>query len=189
MRTSSSMTVVERGGATPWRTFVTERPLAGALVAGFVATHLATVTGYWYSGLNLTAGKGLPNLGWPAFNGLLLLPKESTVAQFWAGTVYHLFTGIAFSLAFAFLLFPLFRWPNTVSGNIWKAVVFGLALATISAGWWVPQLFPQFNPGFFSSNLKLNGPAWKTIFGIYLWHVIYGVNLGALYSPLPPMGA
>jgi hypothetical protein len=183
--TTSSVAVMGREKVSPWRVFVTERPLAGALVAGFVATHIATVTGYWYSGLNFTAGKGLPNLGWPAFNGLLLLPDQSPVAQFWAGTVYHLFTGMAFSMIFAFLLFPLFRWPNTVGANIRKALVFALALATISAGWWVPQLFPQFHPGFFSTSLKLNGPAWKTIVGIYLWHIIYGLNLGALYSPLP----
>jgi hypothetical protein len=41
-------------------------------------------------------------------------------------------------------------------------------------------LFPAFNPGFFSWNL-----GWKTVFGIYLWHLIYGLNLGAFYSPLP----
>lgn len=162
-----------------WRRTVTERPLAGALVAGFVATHIATVTGYWYHGLALTSGEGFPDLGWPAFNGLLLIPDEGGLAQFWAGTVYHLFTGLSFSFVYAFLLFPMFRGKNSVGGNIVKALVFALVLATISAVWWVPQLFPAFNPGFFSWNL-----GWKTVFGIYLWHVIYGLNLGALYSPL-----
>jgi hypothetical protein len=182
MSTTLKMEMAARARTAPWRRFVTERPLAGALVAGFVATHLATVTGYWYHGLTLTAGKGgLPDLGWPGFNGLLLVgPKESGLAQFWAGSVFHLATGMAFSLAFCFLLFPLFRWQNTVGGNIAKGIAFGLALATISAGWWVPQLFPALHAGFFSHNL-----GWRTVFGIYLWHIIYGVNLGALYSPLP----
>lgn len=27
--------------------------------------------------------------------------------------------------------------------------------------------------------------AWKPIVGIYLWHVIYGLNLGLIYNPLP----
>ena len=165
---------------TSWRRTVTERPLAGALVAGFVATHIATVTGYWYHGLALHSGAGFPDLGWPAFNGLLLIPKESALSQFWAGSIYHLFTGLAFSLAYALLLFPLFRWKNTIGMNIVKALVFAFVLATISAVWWVPQLFPAFNPGFFSWNL-----GWKTVFGIYLWHLIYGLNLGAFYSPLP----
>src|SRR5438128_9625006 len=106
MRTTGSMTSIGRDRTTPWRVFVTERPLAGALVAGFVATHLATVTGYWYHGLALHSGAGLPDLGWPAFNGGLLIGKESTVQQFWPGSVYHLFTGMAFSLVFALLLFP-----------------------------------------------------------------------------------
>ena len=181
MSTTTSIEMAGRARTAPWRTVVTERPLAGALVAGFVATHIATVTGYWYHGLALHSGKGLPDLGWPAFNGALLIGKESTLAQFWAGAVFHLFTGICYSLLFAFLLFPLFRWNNTVGGNIAKALVFSLVLATISAVWWVPQLFPSFNPGFFSHNL-----GWRTVFGIYLWHVIYGLNLGALYSPLPP---
>ena len=88
---------------------------------------------------------------------------------------------MAFSLAYALLLFPLFRWKNSLGMNIVKALVFALVLATISAMWWVPQLFPAFNPGFFSWNL-----GWKTVFGIYLWHVIYGLNLGAFYSPFPP---
>ena len=88
--------------------------------------------------------------------------------------------GLAFSLAYALLLFPLFRWKNSIGMNIVKALVFAVVLATISAVWWVPQLFPAFNPGFFSWNL-----GWKTVFGIYLWHLIYGLNLGAFYSPLP----
>ena len=156
-----------------WRATVTRHPLAGALLAGFVATHLATVTGYWYHGIFLT------DLTWPTFNGFLLLPKESSLAQFWAGTVDHYATGICFSVVFAFVIHRLFRWPNSVAGNIGKAVVYGLVLATISAMWWVPQLFPAINAGFFSNHLGA-----KVVIGIYLWHLVYGFNLGALYSPL-----
>jgi hypothetical protein len=180
MSTTMSSQMAVRARTSPWRTVVTQRPLAGALVAGFVATHLATVTGYWYHGLALHSGAGLPDLGWPGFNGALLIGKESTAQQFWAGTVYHLFTGMCFSLVFALLLFPLFRWNNTIGGNLAKGIVYGLVLATISALWWVPQLFPALHAGFFSHNL-----GWRTVFGIYLWHFIYGLNLGALYSPLP----
>jgi hypothetical protein len=25
---------------------------------------------------------------------------------------------------------------------------------------------------------------WKLVFAIYLWHLLYGVNLGAIYNPL-----
>ena len=167
-----------------WRTTVTQRPLVGALVAGFIATHLATVMGYWFHGLKFIIGDnpklGTLDLGWPTFNGLLLLPKESVTSQFWAGAIFHFMTGIAFSLAYCLLIFPLFKWKNSVGGNIGKAMVYGFVLATLSALWWVPQLFPAFNPGFFSWNL-----GWRAVFGIYLWHAIYAVNLGAFYSPLP----
>ena len=97
--------------------------------------------------------------------------------------MYHYLTGICFSLTYCFLIFPRFRGKNTVGGNVTKGVIFGLVLATISALWWVPQLFPDFHPGFFSHNL-----GWNTVIGIYLWHIIYGLNLGAFYSPLPAEG-
>jgi hypothetical protein len=30
-----------------------------------------------------------------------------------------------------------------------------------------------------------SGFGWKIVFTIYLWHVIYGVNFGKMYNPLP----
>lgn len=157
--------------------------LVTALVAGFVATHIATVSGYWFHGVNL------PDLGWPNFNGLLLLgPDASPLAQFWAGAVFHMFTGICFALFYAFIVHPRLPGPNTMSGNLKKALLFGIVLATLSAAWWVPQLFnQQADLGWFSQNVGkvffggIDG--WKPIAGIYLWHIIYGVNLGLIYNP------
>jgi hypothetical protein len=157
-----------------WRSMVSRSRLLTAFVAGFVATHIATVTGYWYHGIFLE------DLDWPAFNGFLIVPNESTLAQFWTGTVYHYATGISFGLIFAFLIHPLFRGGNSTAGNIGKAVVFSLVLALLSAAWWVPALFPEFSPGVFSTNLGT-----KVVIGIFVWHLIYGINLGALYNPLP----
>jgi hypothetical protein len=168
-----------------FRSEVSNSRLIAALVAGFVATHVATVTGYWYHGINL------PDLGWPNFNGLLLLgAEESVVAQFWAGTVYHMLTGISFALLFAFLIHPRLPLANTMGGNIAKALIFAAVLATISAAWWVPQLFNQvfdFDFGWFSQNLGtfLGTDAWRPIVGIYLWHAIWGLTLGLIYNPLP----
>lgn len=163
-----------RGKATPspWRRQVAERPVIGALVAGFVAYQIATVTGYWYSGINLT------NLDWPAFNGALILPNGGPGAQFVAGAIFHGLTAISFAIVYALLIHPLLPLPNTTGGNLIKALIFGLFLATLSAMWWVPQLFPALDAGFFSNNL-----GWKIVFGIYLWHVIWAVNLGAIYNP------
>jgi hypothetical protein len=161
--------------------------LVAALVSGFVATHVATVSGYWFHGINL------PDLGWPNFNGLLLLGTDaSPLAQFWAGTVYHMFTGIAFALLFVFLVHPKLPLANTRSGNIGKARIFGAILATLSAAWWVPQLFNQVfqtDLGWFSQNVGqlLGTSAWKPIVGIYLWHAIWGLVLGLMYSPRDPV--
>jgi hypothetical protein len=165
----------DNDGLRWYRAFVTRHRFFGALIAATVATHIATVTGVWYHGLGLT------DLNWPAFNGSLLLPTGSATAQFWAGTAYHYATGIGLGLLYAVALHPLMRWAfkSTTLANLSKALVYGIVLATISAIWWVPALFPGLNAGFFSSNL-----GWKIVFGIYLWHLIYGFNLGLLYNPL-----
>jgi hypothetical protein len=57
--------------------------------------------------------------------------------------------------------------------------------------WWVPQLFNsafQTDLGWFSQKVGpkfYNTAGWKVPFGIYLWHIIYGLNLGLIYNPLP----
>ena len=100
------------------------------------------------------------------------------------GGAAHYLTGICYALIFAFLIHPLLRVANSVAGNIAKAVGFGLVLATLSALLWVPRDFPSFNPGFFTNNF-----GWKFVLGIYVWHIVYGLHLGALYSPLPASAA
>ncbi len=163
-----------------WRSMVSNNRLVAALVAGFVATHMATVTGYWYPMIGFVNGQGFVALDWPAFNGLLIRPQGTAWEQWIAGAVFHTFTGFCYSLIFAFLIHPLLPWKNTTLGNIGKGLVWALFLALLSALWWVPTLFPQFNPGFLSLNL-----GWKTTVGIFIWHAVYGVHLGALYNPLP----
>ena len=60
-------------------------------------------------------------------------------------------------------------------------IFFGLVLATLSAGFLVPYVyFPHAGAGVFGS-----GYGWKLVFAIYLWHFIFGVNLGMMYNPLP----
>jgi hypothetical protein len=173
--------------STRFRSAVSSSQLVTALVAGFVATHIATVSGYWFHGINM------PDLGWPNFNGLLLLGPDATpLSQFWAGAVFHMFTGICFALFYAFIVHPRLPLPNTTKGNMIKALIFAAVLATVSAAWWVPQLFnQQADLGWFSQNVGkvfFNGMAgWKPIVGIYLWHLIFGVNLGLIYNPLPPV--
>ena len=161
------------GPLDAWRVNVTKHRLTYALLAAFVSTHIATVSGFWYRIIEL------PNLSWPAFNGILLIPGESVTQQFWSGTLYHYLTGICYGLIFAYLIHPVMPIPNTVLGNIGKALIWGWALAFVSAGLWVAKNFPDFNPGFFSHNL-----GWKTVLGIFVWHGVYGLHLGAFYNPM-----
>ena len=168
-----------QAGLNVWRGTVSQHRIGFALLAAFVATHMATVSGYWYKIL------GIPVLGWPQFNGILLMGHTGSstngAQQFWAGSVYHFLTGLCYGLVFVFLIHPLLPIKNTVAGNISKGVLWGLVLATLSALLWVPRNFPEFHPGFFTNNL-----GWKTVIGIYVWHLVYGTTLGAFYNPLPP---
>jgi hypothetical protein len=157
-----------------FRVWVTKHPIGGALISGFVATHLATVFGVWFHGI------GLPDLNWPVANGAVIDPKGSFVAQWMLGEFVHGFDGLVFTLMFALFIFPLFKFGNSSGANMGKAMIFALVLGTISAGILVPYVyFPHDGVGFFTNNL-----GWKEVFAIYLWHVIFGFNLGALYNPL-----
>lgn len=159
-----------------WRVWVTRHPIGGALISGFVATHIATVFGVWFHGI------GLPDLNWPVANGAVIDPKGSFVAQWMLGEFVHGLDGLVFTLIFALFIFPLFKWGFSSGANMGKAMIFALVLATISAGFLVPYVyFPHFGVGFFTNNL-----GWKEVFAIYLWHIVFGVNLGLMYNPVAP---
>ena len=90
--------------ATTFRSEVSNSKLVTALVAGFVATHVATIFGFWFHGFDL------PDLAWPTFNGILLLGKDANpLSIFWAGTVCHTATGICFALFYAYIVHPRLR--------------------------------------------------------------------------------
>lgn len=64
-----------------WRLWVSNHPIAAALLSGFVATHIATIIGYFFGGV------GLPQFIWPIVNGRVVLPKGSPTEQFVIGEV------------------------------------------------------------------------------------------------------
>ncbi|MEX1133732.1 MAG: hypothetical protein WED83_02685 [Acidimicrobiia bacterium] len=167
--------------ATRWRLVATRRPLAMALVAGILATHIATITGYWYHGI------GLRDLDFPAFNGMLLfrpgvgddLVAAAGVAlplRLILGWIAHLFTGVVFAMVYAVLIQPMLKWKS----NMAKALAWGAVLAIVSGLWWVPVLFDEFDLGFAAWNFD----TWKGIVAIFLWHAIWAVNLALFYNPL-----
>jgi hypothetical protein len=158
-----------------WRAWVVAHPVASSLLAGAVATQFATVFGIWFKGF------GLPTLNWPTVNGALIIPTASSGAQYFAGAISHFTDGVFFALLFALLFHPLVPLRNTILGNIIKGILYGSVLAIISAAWFVPYVaFPHAGAGVFSS-----GYGWKLVFGIFLWHWIYGYFLGSVYCPLP----
>lgn len=161
-----------------WRAWVTRHWLASSLIAGAVATHLATVFGIWFHGI------GLPDLNWPLANGAVIFPEGSQVVQYVGGGVQHYGDGLIFAMLFALLVHPRIPLPNTEIGNVAKAILYSLVLGTISAGFLVPYVyFPRAGAGIFST-----GFGWKLVFAIYLWHLIWGFFLGTLYNPNPEAG-
>jgi hypothetical protein len=156
-----------------YRAWVTQHPVAAALLAGLVATHVATIIGYWMPGI------GLPQLDWNRVNGMIYTPTASVDVQFLSGGIFHYLDGLVFSVLYAAALFPLLRWRSTVVGNLLKGLLFGTVLATISCAFMTPRVyFPNQDVGFFSHNL-----GWQTILAVYLWHWVFGAHLGAIYNP------
>ncbi len=158
-----------------WRVWITRHRVVAAILAGIVATHMATIIGFWLPAV------GLPKLDWPSVNGGVYTPYGSAIQQFVSGSVFHYTDGVVFAVVFALTLHHLLPWRNTELGNLAKGLFFGTVLAIISCGFMVPLVyFPQFHPGFFSLNL-----GWKVILAIFLWHWVYGLFLGLIYNPLP----
>jgi len=178
---------VSTGFIEDWRTYATRHRLTAAIVGGLVATHVTTNLGMWYHGI------GLPDLNFNFLNGLLVFGNSAmspegmmdpvTLTLFGAGA--HYAQGVAFALIYAFGIHPLLPIANTVLGNFAKAIIWGLILATISAVWWI-NLFPNLagpgvNAGIFMSNFGPDQVKW--VVAVYLWHIVYGFNLGAFYQP------
>ncbi len=165
-----------------------------ALIAGFVATHIATISGLWFFGARL------PVFDFPTLNGYLYLGlSQSPVTTFIVGGVFHYTDGILFGLIFGLLVSPmmgrLFKplAPMTPVVNVMKGLIWGWTLWIISSAAWMPLLIgPALAPfhvvvgGFLTSF----GPyGVQALFSNLLWHTIYGANIGLLFSPMLMPGA
>jgi hypothetical protein len=155
-----------------WPQYVNEHRLVGALVAGFAASHVADMIGYWMHGL------GLPNLDFALFNGLLLLPDAAPTTQWFEGMLFHTLNGMVFALGYALLIFPRLGKTLTTGRNVARGVAMGMALATLSCLWWIPALHPGLNAGFFAHNL-----GGEMILAVYVWHLAWSLTLGFFFNP------
>jgi hypothetical protein len=176
-RGTTAPAIQSRGTVPPamtWRVFISRHPIGGAAIAGFMATWIATIFGFWLSGIGLT------QLIWPIANGLVVLPKSSAAVQFSAGELIHGVDGVVFTVIFAMFIFPFMGRSRSAGANMGRALVFAMILGTLSAGFLVPYVYyPHLGAGLFATNY-----GWKVVFSIYIWHLVFGVNLGLLYSPL-----
>ena len=165
---------------------LTDSKLLAAVVCGFIATHVATITGFWYEIIHL------PAVDWNRFNGQYLVGDggSSDFETFVMGWLFHLFTGLVLTIAFVFLIRKLLPLPYTIWGNLGAACVWGLILALLSMFIITPYIDPyNAHPGFMSLDLKLADnegnlrPGWQTPLVILIWHMIYGIQLGSFYNP------
>ncbi|EWM18425.1 hypothetical protein [Kutzneria sp. 744] len=158
-----------------WFRWCARHPVASVLVVGFVATQMATTLGYFMPAI------GLPELPWPLHNGIVAAPNtpEGTAASYAVGQFMHYLDGMAFTLVFAFLAHPRLPFRDTEAGNFLKAQVFCTILALIAITLLVPFIYaPGKGFGIFSF-----GHGWQFPFAVWLWHLIFGAHIGALYNP------
>jgi hypothetical protein len=157
------------------RSIATRHKVGTAILAGLVATHLASMLGFWEHGWGLTV------LDFNTLNGLQLLPHASHNVDFFAGTAAHYTNGVSFAVLYAFTVHALLPIRNTALGNMVKALIFGTGLALFALLVMVPLVFvPQAHLGFFSHRA-----GFTFILSTFVVHWAYGFILGSIYNPLP----
>src|SRR5260370_24417918 len=134
-----------------WRVWITRHRVVAAILAGIVATHMATIIGFWLPAV------GLPKLDWPSVNGGVYTPYGSAIQQFVSGSVFHYTDGVVFAVVFALTLHHLLPSRNTELGNLAKGLFVGTVLAVISCGFmWRLSYFAQLHPVLFTTGLCCN---------------------------------
>jgi hypothetical protein len=161
---------------TNWRDWVTAHRVAAAILAGFVATHIATIVGYWFPSI------GLPKADFNTSNGLLYLgPTAATTGHpvvFWSGALFHYTDGIVFAIMYMLAFHPALPWRSSARGNLLKGLTMGTILAVVVCVWMAPRVYDIPHAGFFSFGL-----GWKFVLAIFLWHWVWGLHIGVIYNP------
>ena len=186
-----------QSGAHPVKYLVGKTAGMSALVAAFIATHVASMAGLWFGGARL------PVFSFNDLNGYLVLTLNygftHPAENFVIGGIIHYTSGILWGLIFALVIHPMLgRWVKplaalTPTNNYIKGLIWGWVLWIISSALWMPLLIgPLFAPigvgvGPFLTSFGPYGV--QAVFTNLLWHSIYGLNLGLLFSPVPATGS
>lgn len=167
-----------------------------AAMAGFIATMIATVSGLWFPGVKL------PQFDFNTLNGRLALGDigfPSGPNTFLYGAFIHMIDGVIWGVIFGLVISPVLGVlikplrPMTPTVNLVKGIIWGGALWIISSALWMPLLIGTLlGPTLISFGLPCGVGPFLTCFGPYgvqalftnlFWHMIWGVNLGLLFSP------
>jgi hypothetical protein len=166
-----------------YQNWVYQHPLQGAALAGFIATQITTIWGYYARGI------GLPALPWPNYNGGLFAPRSfaadfsdyGNAGQFFVGQSIHMVNGVVFAILFVLTLRAKIPTFGPKMKSLQKGLIFGVVLAIISMGFLVPYVYvPKSGYGFFSFSTPDHA---KLPLAILIWHLVYGGILGMLYDP------
>ena len=178
-----------------YQKWVYRHPVAGAALAGFIATQVSTIWGYYGPGI------GLPSLPFPAYNGLLFSPPSvakdfsnfGNPGSWLVGQSVHYVNGIVFGLMFALFAYNKLPTFHPKLKSVQKGLVFGITQTIISIGFLFPYVYaPRAGFGFFSfgdNAFGNNHQHWKLPAAVLLWHLIYGAILGLFFDPKPPADA
>src|SRR6267378_4461811 len=150
---------------------------ANAVVAGFIATMVATISGLWFPGVKL------PQFDFNALNGRLAFGDASfpLSREVWIiGAVIHMIDGVIWSVIFGLVASPvlgvLFKplRPMTPTGSLLGPTFIGVFGLSCGVGPFLTCFGPY---------------GVQALFTNLFWHTIYGVNLGLLFSPVAISGA
>jgi hypothetical protein len=174
---------------TRYKHWVYRHPIAGAALAGVIATQMATIWGYYGKGI------GLPSLPFPNYNGALFAPTSvapdfsdfGNTGSFFVGQSIHFVNGIVFALIFALLAYKTLPTIGRKYASLQKGIFFGIVQTIISVGFLFPYVYaPKSGFGFFSfgaNALGTNPDHWKLPFAVLVYHMVYGGFLGLLFDP------
>ena len=137
--------------------------LGRAIIAGFVATFIATRWGY------MEERVGLPKLDFLSFVGSQIAPKDASAAFIYNwGAIQHYIDGVIFVIIYGMFFYNILPGPA-----LFRGVIYGILL-------WIGTglvYFPLSGVGLFGANL--GGPF---LWAVLIWHIVWGIALGVFYS-------